>query len=130
MNSDHSILPPAAPTRLPLTWGRASALAALAIYGPHLVMALAATALVSCPHCRMAVWTIMPAAPAIELTLLLFRSSGGHLSPLICGVVSLFILAGVALLLRRMERRRWLVFSAIAIAFSAGAALLLAMIRA
>ncbi len=119
------------------SWPRALGLAAAAVYAPHLVMGLYAFAFVSCQHCRGAVAKALVIAPGVELWALsafVFRFPYGKWSE--AAILTLYIaltllaLAGVAAGLRRWPRWRWLTFTLAAVAFSTGAYLLLAMIRA
>jgi hypothetical protein len=132
---------PAMPTSpaLPLRWSwlRAALLAAAAVYGPQLLMGFYTLASVSCGHCRATVWKMMAVAPGVELAVLpsmLFKfhcnASNDAVALTVVSALSLLALAGVAVLLRHSSRRRCLIFTLFALAFSAGAALLLAMIRA
>ncbi len=131
---------PAMPTLPALprwSWRRAVLAATGAVYGPQLLMGLFTLAFVACQHCRGAIAMVMVIAPGVELSIFtswLFKFRNHPFSDAVIltsdVALTLLALAGVAAALRRWSRWRWPVFALSALAFAAGAALLLAMIRA
>jgi hypothetical protein len=112
------------------------ALAAGAVYGPHLLMGLYTLAAVSCEHCRVTAWKFLIIAPGVELAVLPamlfgFRSPFAEVVNLvIASVLSLLILAAGTALLRPRSRMSWILFMVLFLLFALGAFTLLAMIRA
>ena len=120
-----------------LVWPRALALAAVAVYGPQLAMGVFTLCRVSCEHCRVTVWKMMAVAPGVETAVglcMIFKirhlTTSDTTNLFMVAAFSILALFGVTALLRRWTGSRWLVFSGFTLAFSAGAFLLLAMIRA
>ena len=117
-----------------LSWMRAVALAALAVYGPFVVMAIHASLFVSCAHCKAAAWTVLPCGPAllplqVGWNLGLARPAGSS-GFVLAFVASGVLIQGLAWLLRRGRRAR---IAGIVVAASLSAVLAagtLAMIRA
>lgn len=121
---------------LRLTWPCALALAVGAVYGPQLLMGLFTLAAVDCSHCRATIWKMLAITPGIELLLLpwlgfRFHSPfGDFVNITIVAMLSLLIVTGLALLLRRWANWRWWVFGGVFLLFSFGAFVLLCLIRA
>jgi hypothetical protein len=119
----------------PLPWSRALTLAGIAMYGPPLVMCLYTQSCVSCSHCRHAVWQLLALAPGVEVGVLgqlVFHLPrlGDAVTLMIYGGLSLTMLGGWMLLLRRSNRWRWGIFGFALLLASLGAWGLLALIRA
>lgn len=96
----------------PTSWKGAVGLASLVVYGPFLVMATYSLIFVACPHCKSTAWMLLPAAPGLipwEATRLSLDLPGvlnalGFI-PQFLG--SLAMVWGLAALVRRGQRLRW-----------------------
>lgn len=118
-----------------LSWKRALGFVALAMYGPFLTMAILASLLVACPHCKTASWAVLPYGPAllplqVGRHLLGLGSPSGATGLVLAVAISWAMVLGLACLLR-CGRRAWIpVVAAVAAVSSVLAFGTLAMIRA
>ncbi len=102
------------------SWRRAIGLGCLAVYGPFLLMAFYTLAFVSCPHCKAAVWMLLPCAPGLLPTaagrhwLALFHPS----EALMFSLALIVSLATVLFLASLIRRGGWLRPASVVIGFA------------
>jgi hypothetical protein len=117
-------------------WRRAYALAWSAVYGPFIGMAVYALAFVSCSHCKLAAWTLLPYMPGLIPVELARRAIDlDRPSDTLWFAVSVFAAALVVIALAwhiRTSRRRWWLgtLAAVLAMGTYGAVVVLALIRA
>jgi hypothetical protein len=119
-----------------ISWKRAAGLSFLVAYGPFIVMAIYTLLFVSCSHCQMTTWMLLPCAPGLipleTGSLWLHLPKPTNVLPIVAPA-AIVSLAMVLLLAWLAWRGRWLRLAALGVslaAFSYFAIILLAKIRA
>lgn len=118
----------------PMRWRTALLLSAAANYGPFVVVALLALKFVSSSHARRTIWELAPCGTAFLATDQLYRTLNipGNNDWLMYGhslALTLFIVVGLAWVLRKAHRVGFLALAACGLWCSYGAIVLMALLQ-
>ena len=120
--------------RKPPAWWKAISQAVGVLYAPFVLMASYTVVSVSCSHCKKAVWEILPLAPGLMPSWFLLPRFSNHLPNAVlwlsCGAFDLLVVAGLALMIRRGGRWKWVGMIGTLVLASVLAVLTLMLIRA
>lgn len=96
----------------PPAWWKAIGQSVGVLYAPFAIMVGYTLLAVPCPHCKKAVWEILPLAPGLLPSMVLLRWISDRLPEAVLWVTSggldLIIVAGLACLIRRGARSKWI----------------------